>query len=260
MALRDFAGAELEAAIEGLGAHAGRLHAGVHRARKSIRRARAVLALGDTTLGPGAELLDHELRRLNRSLSSLRDAQALVGVLDRLLARPHDEPTARLLKRVRRAARAYRAACASEPGLAGELARTRALLATVRAALEGLPWDALSRVQVEEALAHSARRADSAGRRACADGGAEAWHRWRRRTRRMSQQYRACAMTGIGPAPSLFDKSLAEQLGVLQDLRLLHAHCGKDSPFSRADRAEVRRFAKAALSKQRERIASVVNG
>ena len=67
-------------------------------------------------------------------------------------------------------------------------------------------------------------------------------------------------MTGIGPAPSLFDKSLAEQLGVLQDLRLLHAHCGKDSPFSRADRAEVRRFAKAALSKQRERIASVVNG
>ena len=84
-ALRDFAAAELAAAGDALARTGDDLHEGVHRARKSIRRTRAVLALGDRLLGPGFELVDAQLRRLNDSLSPLRDAHALVETLQRLL-------------------------------------------------------------------------------------------------------------------------------------------------------------------------------
>ncbi|WP_460727562.1 CHAD domain-containing protein [Lysobacter rhizosphaerae] len=250
--------AELEAAAAGLDASAGHhLHAGVHRARKGIRRARAALALGDPVLGPGAILLERELRRVNRSLSELRDAQALVEVLGRLAAKARDEPTLRVLRRALRKGKAGRAAMARRPELAEELARTRALLATLCAALTGLPWDGISPAQLAEALARSSQRIDSARGKVCDDGSMEDWHRWRRRMRRLSQQHRACVGAGLEWAASLFDKSLAEQLGVMQDLRLLLEHCGSDSPFAPSDREALKRFAKTAWSRQRDRIASV---
>ncbi|WP_394541506.1 hypothetical protein [Lysobacter enzymogenes] len=61
-----------------------------------MRRARATLALGANGLGPGAALVDRELRALNRDLSPLRDAHALVETLDRLL-RGELAPQARTL-------------------------------------------------------------------------------------------------------------------------------------------------------------------
>ena len=85
--LHAYAAAEMVHAIACLSWHGGRLHAGVHQARKSLRRLRATLALGMPTLGPGARLIDRELRRTNRRLSKLRDAQALVHTLDVLLER-----------------------------------------------------------------------------------------------------------------------------------------------------------------------------
>jgi hypothetical protein len=68
-ALRDYGAAELDSALAHLAWRGGRLHAGVHQARKSLRRARAVLALGMPALGPGAELLGREFGRVNRRLS-----------------------------------------------------------------------------------------------------------------------------------------------------------------------------------------------
>jgi CHAD domain-containing protein len=258
-ALRGYVSAELEAAVAGLHATAGHhVHAGVHRARKGMRRARAALALGDPVLGPGAILLERELRRVNRSLSELRDAQALVEVLDRLAAKARDEPTLRVLRRALRKGKADRAAMARRPELAAELAQARAMLATLRAALAGLPWDGISPAQLAEALARSSQRIDSAREKVRDDGGMEDWHRWRRRMRRLSQQHRACVAAGLEElGASLFDKSLAEQLGVMQDLRLLLEHCGSESPFAQSDREALKRFAKTAWSRQRDRIASV---
>src|SRR5262245_8828115 len=71
-ALRDYATAELEYAIAHLGWNGGRVHEGVHLGRKSLRRTRAVLALGESALGPGADLIDREVRRVNVSLSKMR--------------------------------------------------------------------------------------------------------------------------------------------------------------------------------------------
>ena len=254
-ALREYAIAELAAAIQALAAHGNRVHAGIHRARKSMRRTRAVLALAEA-LGPGAKLIDRGLRRRNRGLSALRDAHALVQTLDRLMARPRDDDTRKRLARARRVAAQARAGLARGTQ-APNLADTRAVLVTLQAALVGLPWEGLSTALLADALAASAHDVDSARRRACTRGRDEDWHRWRRRIRRLSQQHRACTAAGVEVAASLFDKSLAEQLGVMQDLSLLLEHCGSGSPFPRQDAAALRRFALAALSRQRKRLASV---
>ena len=84
--LKAYALNQLQRAIACLSWRGSRAHAGVHQARKSMRRARACLALGESALGAGANMIDRELSKICGSLSSLRDAQARVESLDRLLA------------------------------------------------------------------------------------------------------------------------------------------------------------------------------
>ncbi|MCL1635078.1 CHAD domain-containing protein [Luteimonas sp. SX5] len=257
--LREYAIAELNTAIAGLAWRGGRVHEGVHRARKALRRTRAALALGGDALGPGARLLDRELKRLNDGLSALRDAQAMVETLDRHVAKRRDTETSALLRRARRAAAAERAACAhaalqDDPALG----QRRALLAMFRAALAALPWDTVTIDVVNAAAARSAERIATAHERVHATQDDEDWHRWRRRMRRFSQQLRALKAAGLAfEPPALFDKCLAEQLGVAQDLRLLIEHCGRRSALRKRDRIALRHYAEQALAKQRKRIADV---
>lgn len=252
IALRDYGLAELTTAIEALAIRGSRVHAGIHQARKAIRRTRAMLALGQSVLGPGAELVDRQLRRVNRRLSPLRDAHALVETFERVGIKARDEPTRNALDRARRLAVRRRAALSRKPEFAGALQQELAVLVTLRAALHGVPWEALSTSMVTVAMASAAQKAETAGQRACAHDDAEDWHRWRRRLRRVSQQHRAMLAVGLAAPPSLFDKSLAEQLGVMQDLRLLAAHC-------EGDNVALKRFADRALAQQRKRIRSVVS-
>ena len=100
-ALQRYALDELGAAIDALEPFGGRLHAGVHRSRKAMRRSRAVLALGGDAMGPGGRLIDRALRKANRGLSDLRDAHALVETLERLLDRASDEDARVHLHRAR---------------------------------------------------------------------------------------------------------------------------------------------------------------
>ena len=279
-ALRSHALAELESAMSALDRGGTHLHAGVHQARKAVRRTRSVLALGGAVLGPGSAVIDRELRRVNRGMSTLRDAHALVETLDRLASQPRGQAVLRALGRARRIAAARRAVLARDPHRAANLADTRAMLRMLRAALEGLSWDAMTSATLHDALAMSSRRARSAGERACSnDSHDDNWHRWRRRMRRVSQQHRACTAAGLAtgdsmcdqsvfdksmlgtsmPGTSMLDKSMAEQLGRLQDLTLLLDHCGPGSPFAKADRVALRQFAKDEQSRQRLRIAAVAS-
>jgi CHAD domain-containing protein len=258
-ALRDYALAELGVASAGLAWRGGRLHAGVHRARKALRRVRAALALGGAALGPGAALLDREFKDLNGRLSELRDAQAQVEILDRLIRKRQTPNTAALLRRARRAAAAARAQRA-RAALHDEplLAECRALLEVLRAGLPALPWAALTAEGLQAAVTRSAERITQAHVRVHATQRDEDWHRWRRRMRRLSQQLRAIEAAGLAfPAPALFDKCLAEQLGVAQDLRLLIEYSARHSSLHKRDRAALRRYAKTALAKQRRRITDV---
>jgi len=254
--LRDYANAELDHAIASLGWRGGRVHEGVHLARKSLRRTRAVLALGAPLLGPGAALIDCEVRRVNRRLSKMRDAQALVETLDRLIKRVKTPDELPVLRRARRIAARVRAESArhelaEDPGLA----QKRALLTVLRAALPALPWDALSEIRVRDALDYGLVRIETAGARARADCRDQDWHRWRRRVRRLSQQHRALGdqIAELGFARKRC-KSLAVLLGEAQDYALLSEHCGRRSIFTEPDRHLLAALADQGTQRMRERI------
>jgi len=254
--LRAYAFDELDRAIAHLGWRGGRVHEGVHQARKSLRRTRATLALGAAVLGPGAELIDREVRRVNRRLSKMRDAQALVETLDRLIGKAKPPEALPVLRRARRTAaiarvESARRELASDPGLA----RKRALLVTLRAALPALPWDALTETRVRDALGAGLVEIDVAGARARATGRDDDWHRWRRRVRRLSQQHRAVGsqIVDINAARKRV-KTLAELLGEGQDYALLHDHCGKRSIFPDPDRQILAALAELGARRMRERV------
>ena len=257
-ALRSYAAAELDSAIAGLGWRGGRVHAGVHQARKALRRVRATLALGGTALGPGAALVDRELRKANRGLSSLRDVQALVETLDRLIAPQPPLDLLPLLRRARRNAAASRAiqaraALADDP----QLASRRDLLVVLRGAMLALPWPRMDLPQLQSALQYSIERIVAAQARAQGSHDDEDWHRWRRRERRLSQQRRALKAGAIAHAVDLpkADKRIATWLGAAQDLGLLREHCGRDSPFAKPDRVRLKRYADDELARRRAQIA-----
>ena len=255
-ALRDYAAAELDAAIKFLGRRGGQVHEGVHQARKALRRTRATLALGGSALGPGAKLIDRELRHINQQLSRLRDTQALIETLDRLIQRESSIDAVLLLRRARRAAARARAARARR-----ELERDpafrykRALLGTLRSALPSLSWSELNDVQVSSAMLHSIGQFAKAGARARSRNRDEDWHRWRRRARRVSQQQRAMGDAGAHLIPAQQpNKALAEWLGEAQDYALLHDHCGRNSPFAKADRRALSALADERRQRLRGRV------
>lgn len=259
--LHDYATGELTQAIACLAWRGPRVHAGVHQARKSLRRVRATLALGTPLLGPGARLIDRELRSINRGLSKLRDAHALAGALEHLLARHGGDAQAMpLLLRARRAAERNRASRARKELAADPALRDRrALLATLLAALHGLPWDLLDAGAAEAALLRSRANAHAASAAAADDGDADDWHRWRRRARCLSQQQRALGNRGAKASTDKRDKQLAILLGEAQDRALLIECSGRKSPFAPPDRARLRLLAEQDLARLRARIATLAD-
>ncbi|HEY3883824.1 MAG TPA: CHAD domain-containing protein [Vicinamibacterales bacterium] len=88
--LRRLATKEVRSAREDLRRTAPPRDDAIHEARKSVKKVRAVLELVEVSDGCGLGGSNERLRRLNRILSRLRDADAMVGVLADLRARdPH---------------------------------------------------------------------------------------------------------------------------------------------------------------------------
>lgn len=252
VALQKYASDELRRAGDCLGWRGSRLHLGVHQARKSLRRVRATLALAATALGRGGRVVDRELRRLTRSLSELRDAQALVEAIERLSKQAQAPEQTALLRRARAAAIRRRALAGRTAARRREFQNERALISMLLAALDALPWTTLRATDVLAAHAKSTSRGQAAARRACTTGSDEAWHRWRRRARRLTQQHRALdGLVDIAASERERSKALAVLLGEVQDGALLANHCGKRSPFPAELRQPLQRFAREALARQR---------
>ena len=256
-ALRRLAEGELLQAIDCLRRKAGHLHKGVHLARKSIRRVRSLLALAGPVLGPGAEALNQYLSGINQSLSSLRDAQALVEAIDHFSARNRNEKWLAVLGRARNSAvqarmEALKAQRALDPGFE----QVQGLLIQTAAALLELPWDELDEVALKAAFARSRKKTRKASLSAVATEDDEDWHRWRRKARRQTQQHRLLAEVGIRTTVRHDDKAMAELLGQQQDCALLLAFCeSESSPFGWADRNQLKQFARKQLHVIRKRLA-----
>lgn len=239
--LREYAVTELLRAGRQLARPGEKRHQGVHEARKSIRRARAVLALAAAILGKPGRRLDRRLRDLARTLSDLRDAQALEEVLlhlGELRALPAAEVERLLLPVRERKRRALAAALADDPALSAR----RAVLAEASATVLRLDWRALAPADLRRAHDGSVADLHAALDAALASPDPEAWHRFRRRLRRLRQQESAlaeCCPDAIPPTPGL--PELADGMGLAQDYALLLAHLDPAGPFAARDRAALKR-------------------
>jgi hypothetical protein len=191
----------------------------------------------------------------------MRDVQALVETLDRLIARHRSPGTHALLKKARRAASAHRARTTRrERLLDADFSEKRAALRRIALALPALPWTAIREQDVRMALQASVAGALVAGDEALDNGKDTDWHRWRRRMRRLSQQHRVLRRrNGQSPA-EIRDKALAVLLGEAQDYCLLSDHCGKHSPFSVFNRQALRALAEKGLQRKRALVAGFVVG
>lgn len=248
--LRDAATRELARAEAMLACHGARLHHGVHQGRKSMRRVRAALALAAPALGRSGWWVDRELRRTLDALSELRDGQALIEALHRVGDKAPPEQAA-LFARSVRVAEHRRADLARERSYVALDREGLDILATLRASLAGMPWERIEPNDVARMLRDSADRIGEALATVRTDSaGEEAWHDWRRRTRRLSQQQRLLAGTALAVDRGE-THAVAERLGAAQDLSLLLAHCGRDSPFSREDRRELALIARERLGHER---------
>lgn len=251
--LREFALAELDRAAAQLAREGDARHAGVHQARKSLRRTRATLALARRALGDAGRRLDEDLARLCRGLSPLRDGQALVEALERL--RPGAPPAlqARLAEAITLAGLRREALMASalarDPGFARRQARIEALAAR----LSRLPWDEVRDKHVARAVERSERRVARTRRRVARDPSHdERWHVLRRRVRRLRQQDTLLQSLDLAVRPvSGVPLDEATALGEAQDDTLLLRHCGPRSPFPPDLRRELRALARARLARVR---------
>lgn len=265
--LRQAASAHLANAIERLRWHGSRVHEGIHQARKSLRLARAILALGGPVLGPGAVLIDREVQQLNRDLSKWRDGQALVEAVGRLLKRETDPECMAILRRSQQEAARVRA----ELGHAAEgddspLPTMRKLLKTLHMALPSLAWRSITASVMNAALARSGGRRAEAIYRALSDGKANDWHRLRKRVRRLTQQYAVIEDLGIDEIVTPSDtvkeqeQKLAKRLGQAQDYVLLLDRCDDHSVFDGADRKVLCAFARRQLKRSRRKATRLVSG
>lgn len=235
---------ELERAARQLARPGEERHQGIHQARKSIRRVRALLALAGAAFSatPSVKRLDASLRSLCRGLSALRDADALRdGLLhlsrDAVIGPIECERLCAFVAVLR--ARRLAAALARDP----EFARRRSRLQQAQARIGLLPWARVRDADIAAAQAFSRKRLRKALKQAQGGADAEAWHTLRRRLRRLRQQENALAR--VAPAsdhatPGIAD--LADRMGRAQDHALLLAHCRRSGVFPARDRAMLRRL------------------
>ncbi|WP_372012639.1 CHAD domain-containing protein [Pseudoxanthomonas sp. 10H] len=212
---------ECLAAVEALATADRDAHAGVHEARKAIRRARSLLALVARELD--VQAADRILRRAGASLGALRDARAVALTADRL-ARPRDDATWSLAAATlqARADRLARRELAVDP----RFARRRRAIQRAARLLRDLPWADVRSADIRTGVVRQARRAERAGRRADRHPDPDNLHRWRRRVRRLRMQVDALDALRIDvpahdPGASRRLHRLSDALGARQDLAVL---------------------------------------
>src|SRR5262249_33717150 len=133
--VRRLARRTLQSAAESVERHARNTDTAIHDARRALKKARALLAVVDASGGGRIGKDRKRLRKVNRRLSKLRDAEAMVEVLDHLRERAPGAMAEHTFALLRRQLHADRAAAAADPGAGRTLERVgRALRKSARSA------------------------------------------------------------------------------------------------------------------------------
>jgi len=244
--LKTYALEQLQRANVCLGWRGSHAHDGVHQARKSMRRVRACLALGESALGAGAEMLDAELSNICESLSSLRDAQARVESLDRLLKKhPKNEIHSCLLAAKQLAIHARADAMHVEQLIDKDFLNRRERLRILFAAIPELTWQDITLEVLSLSIRHSENICDSSAETALSKGREKDWHRLRRRRRRLIQQHTALEHSSIDlPLISVPERKLSSLLGEAQDISVLRIFFKQHAGLPKENDRLLRKFLK----------------
>lgn len=204
-----------------------RVHLSIHRARKAIRRLRALLLLVDCRLAEAAAI-DRVLERLGDSLSTLRDAHVIIATAETLAARDTSKQWGPAIDRlVQRRDALFQRTLARDI----DFHRRRAGVERVARQLDDMAWDRVKPTDIQQRLAHSSQRVAKAEARAKADPTPQNLHRWRRRVRKLRMQIEALSEI----EPEIVQKAvkesaskklkdlhrLSDQLGALRDGQML---------------------------------------
>lgn len=195
---------------------------GIHEARKSVKKARAVLRLLRAPLDDDYAEGDDQLRKVAHALSSLRDADAALDVLERLHVQHPTAVTPIVVRTVRR-------------GLQGRKRRTQGSAETVvpwaRAALARAKGRIPARIgrvgrfrNVRAGVVRGYREAREAMPGFGVDDAAPAFHEWRKRIKTLWYQLRLFEELHRGASTRVLTlKRLEGWLGEDHDLALLQA-------------------------------------
>jgi CHAD domain-containing protein len=187
----------------------------VHEVRKSIKKTRALLRLIRPELGQFFADENRQLRDTGHRLSELRDAGALIGVLDNLGKRANGA-TARSVSGIRRLLTRQKRHLVEEaashklmPNLAGELLRARQ-------SVRYWPLETDGFAAIEAGLEKTFRDGRKALARARKSGRREDFHEWRKRVK--DHWYQVRLLTKLtGDVMDGYERSLKELEDALGD-------------------------------------------
>lgn len=226
--------------LAGALAEAPAMPAGVHEARKSIRRLRSLLALVRAPLGKAeVRAIDDALQALAKGLSALRDGQVVLDTADHCARHAGDaDETASwgALTPLLAHQQEHRVAeaLADDPGFVRRQAQAHRQAEQLRA----LPWHRLHANDLRHGLARSLHRQQRAQEAALASGDIDDLHDLRRKSRRLRMQLNAMKRLRVSThGVALASRDIAElvdQLGALQDLALLQRALGTLEPTPHA--------------------------
>jgi CHAD domain-containing protein len=155
----------------------------VHEARKSIKKARAALRLVRTRLDAIGERENRRLRNTGRQLSELRDAGAMIELVDSLKAHFSGAVNARFLAAVRRRLVTQKQAFEKRIGADGRVKRAAQTLMGIARRVESWPLDDAGLNVLRKGLARTFRDGRKALGRVAGDPSDANYHEWRKRVK-----------------------------------------------------------------------------
>jgi CHAD domain-containing protein len=212
--------AELKRGIEAVEDERHPLATRVHDMRTALRRARAVLKLARPLLRRRAHEEMSRMARTARSLSVVRDAEAVVETVDRVSRQVGG--SARSLAGLRRRLNTRRRTLEQRPKTLKALQRAGRALRRIRRRVKGL-WQAPSAQALGMGFAHEYRKARQASKAAYRRDGLERFHLWRKIVKTHAFHVKLLAAAGVtgmeGRLAAI--ESLGTALGEDHDLAVL---------------------------------------
>lgn len=194
--LRRLARKELRASRRVLGEAHPPTPEGIHEARKSLKKVRAIVALIDSDDGHGVGRAKKRLRKVGRTLSRVRDADAMFEIVTKLHRSAPRLLDARSLKALQTWLAGQRSAALTAAGKTNNWKRIDEDLRALRR--KAKHWQPSHRAfgALSKGIADSLRRGKKALARASTRRRADDFHRWRKQIKRLWYELRLVERAG----------------------------------------------------------------